>query len=126
MTPGLALGIGLFQCLALWPGFSRSTATILGAFLLGATRSLAAEYSFLAAVPILTGAAGFSLLSSAQALRPEDLPFFAIGTAVSFLAALAAIKILVRTVSAISFRPFAWYRLALALVTLFVFSVRSA
>jgi undecaprenyl-diphosphatase len=114
LTPGLALGIGFFQCLALWPGFSRSTATIMGALLLGATRVLAAEYSFLAAVPIITGAAGLSLVSSAASLSLDDVPFFVIGTAVSFLASLATIKILIRLVSGISFRPFAWYRLAIA------------
>jgi undecaprenyl-diphosphatase len=123
LTPSLALGIGLFQCLALWPGFSRSTATIMGALLLGATRVLAAEYSFLAAVPIITGAAGFSLLSSADSLRLDDLPFFAIGAGVSFLASLATIKILIRLVSNISFRPFAWYRLVVAsAVFLFFYS----
>jgi undecaprenyl-diphosphatase len=121
LTPSLALGIGLFQCLALWPGFSRSTATIMGALLLGATRVLAAEYSFLAAVPVITGAAGFSLLSSAGNLQMDDIPFFAIGTGVSFLSSLATIKILIRLVSAISFRPFAWYRLALAPAVFFFF-----
>jgi undecaprenyl-diphosphatase len=121
LTPFLALGIGLFQCLALWPGFSRSTATIMGALLLGATRVLAAEYSFLAAVPVITGAAGLSLVSSLDSLRPEDIPFFAIGTLVSFLASLATIKILIRLISGISFRPFAWYRLLIASAALFFF-----
>jgi undecaprenyl-diphosphatase len=121
LTPSLALGIGLFQCLALWPGFSRSTATIMGALLLGATRVLAAEYSFLAAVPVITGAAGLSLLSSAGSLQMDDIPFFAIGTGVSFFSSLATIKILIRLVSAISFRPFAWYRLAVAPAVLFFF-----
>jgi undecaprenyl-diphosphatase len=121
LTPSLALGVGLFQCLALWPGFSRSTSTIMGALLLGATRVLAAEYSFLAAVPIITGAAGFSLISSAGSLHPADIPFFAIGIGVSFLASLATIKILVRLVSNISFRPFAWYRLAVASIVFLLF-----
>ena len=53
MTPGLAFGIGCFQCLALFPGFSRSAATIMGGMILGARRPLAAEYSFIAAVPIM-------------------------------------------------------------------------
>jgi undecaprenyl-diphosphatase len=121
LTPALALGIGLFQCLALWPGFSRSTATIMGALLLGATRVLAAEYSFLAAVPVITGAAGLSLVSSVNSLRPDDIPFFAIGTLVSFLASLGTIKILIRLISGISFRPFAWYRLLLASAAFFLF-----
>ena len=114
LTPGLALGIGCFQCLSLWPGFSRSTSTIMGGLLLGANRAVAAEYSFLAAVPIMVAATGLSLLSAADSLTKADIPFFAIGTAVSFFAALAAIKILVGLISRISFRPFAWYRLAVA------------
>ena len=114
LTPGMALGIGCFQCLSLWPGFSRSTSTIMGGLLLGANRAVAAEYSFLAAVPIMVAATGLSLLSAADSLTKADIPFFAIGTAVSFFAALAAIKILVGLISRISFRPFAWYRLAVA------------
>ena len=114
ITPGLAFRIGCFQCLSLWPGFSRSTSTIMGGLLLGANRSVAAEYSFLAAVPIMVAATGLSLLSAADSLTRADIPFFAVGTTVSFLAALAAIKIFVRLISRISFRPFAWYRLAVA------------
>ncbi len=114
ITPKMALGIGLFQCLSLWPGFSRSTSTIMGGLLLGANRAVAAEYSFLAAVPIMVAATGFSLLSSASALTSADIPFFAVGSLVSFLSALAAIKILVGLVSRISFIPFAWYRLCIA------------
>lgn len=118
ITPGLALRIGCFQCLSLWPGFSRSTSTIMGGLLLGAGRAAAAEYSFLAAVPIMVAATGFSLLSAAGSLTRADIPFFAVGTAVSFVAALAAIKVFVSLISRISFRPFAWYRLVVALLIL--------
>ena len=114
ITPKLALGIGCFQCLSLWPGFSRSTSTIMGGMLLGASRAVAAEYSFLAAVPIMVAATGLSLFSDAEKLSSADIPFFAIGTFVSFLSALAAIKIFVSLISKISFRPFAWYRLIIA------------
>lgn len=114
ITPAVALGIGCFQCLALWPGFSRSASTIMGGLLLGARRELAAEYSFMAAVPIMVAATGYSLLKNAEALRHADWMFFGVGTLVSFLAALAAISLLIRLVSTMSFRPFAWYRLAIA------------
>ena len=114
VTPMLALGIGCFQCLSLWSGFSRSASTIMGAMFLGARRELAAEYSFMAAVPIMVAATGYSLLKSFSTLQASDIPFFAVGTVVSFLAALVAIKVLIRLVSHISFLPFAWYRLALA------------
>ena len=122
ITPAMALGIGLFQCLSLWPGFSRSTSTIMGAMFLGAARGVAAEYSFLAAVPIMAAATVFSLYSSADALHAADIPFFAIGMLVSFLSALLAIKILIRLVSKISFKPFAWYRLIIAPIVFYFFT----
>ncbi|MDL2207721.1 undecaprenyl-diphosphate phosphatase [Desulfovibrio sp. OttesenSCG-928-M16] len=114
ISPTLALGVGCFQCLALWPGFSRSTATIMGGLLLGAGRKAAAEYSFIAAVPIMFGAAFLSLLSDLSKIGANDIPFFALGTAMSFIFALLAIKVLVSLISRMSFRPFAWYRLFLA------------
>ena len=114
VTPALALGIGCFQCLSLWPGFSRSASTIMGGMILGADRSLAAEYSFVAAVPIMFAATGFDLYKSASFLAVADLPFFLTGTAVAFLSAMLAIKVLMRLIRRTSFRPFAWYRLALA------------
>lgn len=122
ITPGLALGIGCFQCLSLWPGFSRSTSTIMGGMLLGAERKTAAEYSFLAAVPIMMAASGLSLYKDAALLGSEHLAFFAVGTLVAFLSSLAAIKLLMRIISRISFRPFAWYRLLLAPLVLWFWS----
>lgn len=114
ITPGLAFGIGCFQCLSLWPGFSRSASTIMGGMILGAHRSLAAEYSFIAAVPIMLAATGFDLLKSAGDLSRADIPFFLVGSLVSFLSALIAIKVFIGVVKRVSLRPFAWYRLALA------------
>lgn len=114
ITPKTAFGIGCFQCLALWPGFSRSTSTIMGGMLLGAERKTAAEYSFLAAVPVMVAASGLSLWKDRGLLTSDDLPIFIVGTAVAFIASLAAIKVLIRLISHMSFRPFAWYRLGLA------------
>lgn len=114
MTPQLALGIGCFQCLALWPGFSRSAATIMGGMLLGAKRQVAAEYSFIAAVPIMVAATGYDLLKSWALLTAADIPFFAIGIVGSFLAALLAVKGFVALLGRITLIPFAIYRLILA------------
>jgi len=114
LTPRLALGIGCFQCLALWPGFSRSAATIMGGMLLGARRAVAAEYSFLAAVPLLFAATGYSLLRNWRLLSPEDAPLFAWGGLFSFLFALLAVKGFIGLLGRMTLRPFAWYRLALA------------
>ena len=120
ITPLLALGVGFFQCLALWPGFSRSAATIMGAMILGANRRLAAEYSFIAAVPIMCAATGYDLLKSMKFLHAADLPFFAVGFVVSFIAAWLAVKGFIHLLSRITLRPFAVYRLVLApLVFLF-------
>jgi len=114
MTPGLAFGIGWFQCLALWPGFSRSAATIMGGMLLGAKRSLAAEYSFIAAVPIMFAATLFDFFKNASLFSRDDLGILAIGFVVSFLSALLAVKVFILLVKRISLVPFAWYRLVLA------------
>jgi undecaprenyl-diphosphatase len=110
-----ALGIGCFQCLALWPGFSRSAATIMGGMLLGLRRELAAEYSFIAAVPLLVGAAGYELATSLDLLGKADIPLFAAGAAVSFLAALATVKTFIAVLGRVTLRPFAVYRLLVAI-----------
>jgi len=122
ITPKMALGIGFCQCFSLWPGFSRSASTIMGGMLLGANRSLAVEYSFIAAVPIMMAATGYDLLKSVSFLTRADIPFFLVGSVVSFLAALIAVKAFTGLVARISLRPFAWYRLALAPLVYWFFS----
>lgn len=114
ITPGMALGIGLCQCLSLWPGFSRSASTIMGGMLLGARRDVAAEYSFIAAVPIMFAATFFDLYQSMDFLKLSDVPFFLLGMGVSLVVALLAIKVFVGLLGRITLRPFAWYRLAVA------------
>lgn len=109
----LALGIGVCQCFSLWPGFSRSASTIMGGMLLRADRKLAAEYSFIAAVPIMCAATAYDLYKSWVFLSGDYLPFFAVGFVVSFLAAWAAIKVFIGLVGRIGLVPFAVYRLCL-------------
>lgn len=108
-----ALGVGCFQCLALWPGFSRSASTIMGGMLLGLRREVAAEYSFIAAVPLIVGAAGYDLLKSLHLFSAADLPFFVMGTLVAFVSAVAAIKTFIALLGRTTLRPFAVYRLLL-------------
>lgn len=121
ITPKLALGIGCFQCLALWPGFSRSAATIMGGMLLGAKRMVAAEYSFIAAVPIMFAATGYDFLKNYELFEYGDLLFLAVGFGVSFLSAWAAVRTFIFLLGKLTLRPFAIYRLALApLVFLFL------
>ncbi len=114
ISPRMAFGIGLCQCFSLWPGFSRSASTIMGGMLLGARRDVAAEYSFIAAVPIMFAATFFDLYKSMDILTTRDIPFFLLGMGVSLVVALFAIKIFMGLVGRVSLRPFAWYRLALA------------
>ncbi len=111
-----ALFIGFFQILALCPGFSRSASTIMGGLCLKLTRKTAAEYSFLAAVPIIVAASLFDLLSSYKDFNAEDLDFLLIGTLSSFVFALLAIKFFISFVSKFTFKVFAYYRIALAIV----------
>ena len=121
MTPRLALGIGCFQCLALWPGFSRSAATIMGGMLLGAKRTVAAEYSFIAAVPIMFAATGYDMLKNYTLFESGDLIFLAIGFVTSFISAWLAIKGFIFLLGKLTLRPFAIYRLVLApLVIIFL------
>jgi len=109
-----ALAIGCFQCLALWPGMSRSAATILGAMMVGLDRRSAAEYSFFAAVPMLLAACGYDLFRSGGALTGQDVPMFAVGLLTSFVSAWVAVGYLVRFVTRRTLDVFGWYRLAVA------------
>lgn len=121
ITPKLALGIGMFQCLALWPGFSRSAATIMGGMLLGAKRTVAAEYSFIAAVPIMFAATSYDFLKNHELFARGDLLFLAVGFMVSFISAWIAVKTFIYLLGKTTLRPFAVYRLALApLVLIFM------
>ena len=114
MSPALALGIGLFQCLSLWPGFSRSAAIILGAMILGSRRRLAVEYSFISAVPLMLAASGYEMWKSWGEFNTDDLHFLMLGFAVAFVTAWLAVKGLLALVDRMTLRPFAVYRLALA------------
>jgi undecaprenyl-diphosphatase len=121
ITPKTALGIGLFQCLALWPGFSRSASTIMGGMLLGARRTVAAEYSFIAAVPIMFAATGYDFLKNYELFETGDLAFLFLGFVVSFVAAWLAIKGFIVLLGRLTLRPFAVYRLLVAaLILLFL------
>jgi undecaprenyl-diphosphatase len=113
-----ALYIGLFQCLALWPGVSRSAATIFGGMLIGLERKTSTEYSFLAAVPALSAAAAFDLLKSLPALQPNDTFLFGVGFLTAFIFAWIAIRFFLRLLNTHSLVPFGWYRIFVALLVL--------
>jgi undecaprenyl-diphosphatase len=109
-----ALSVGVFQCFSLWPGMSRSTSTILGGMMSGVDRKTATEYSFFAAVPIMTVATVYEFSKSYKYLDAAHLQMFAIGFVVSFVFAWLAVKLFIRLLSRYTLVPFGWYRLALA------------
>lgn len=108
---GTVFVIGLFQCLALVPGTSRSAATIAGALLLGLSRTAAAEFSFLVGLPILYGASLYKLAKHREALAGDALQPFVIGSLVAFVSAWLVVQPFVAFLRRHSFAPFAWYRL---------------
>lgn len=119
-----ALGVGLFQCLALWPGISRSAATILGGMILGVERRTATEFSFLVAAPVIVAAAAHDLHKNYLHLSASHIPIFAIGLIVSFISGWLAVKLLVSFLGRHTLTPFAWYRLVLAAVVVWAVMVR--
>ncbi|HEY0670900.1 MAG TPA: undecaprenyl-diphosphate phosphatase [Longimicrobiales bacterium] len=121
-----ALGIGLAQVLSLFPGISRSGATIMGARGLGLSRRAAAEFSFFLAIPVMFAATGFDLFKSRDTLSVGDAPVFAVGFVVSFLSAIVVVKAFLGFVSRYSFKSFAWYRIAFGALLLFMYWNRGA
>ena len=116
-----ALKVGIAQCFALIPGTSRSGATIIGGMLFGLSRKAATEFSFFLAVPIMFAASGYQLVKYRALLSAHDLGPFAVGFVVSFVAALIAVRALIRYVAQHDFRAFAWYRIALGFAVLLYF-----
>jgi len=123
LTYTQALGIGLFQCLAVWPGFSRSGSTISGGMLIGVGQKTAAEFSFLLSVPIMFAASGYDLYKSWHLLTLSDLPVFLIGLAAAFVVAILAIVTFLKLISKLRLSWFAYYRFVLAGVLYFVLDI---
>ncbi|MGE7945153.1 undecaprenyl-diphosphate phosphatase [Lysinibacillus xylanilyticus] len=117
---GLAFKVGLVQCLSLWPGFSRSGATISGGVLFGMSYRVAADFTFIMAVPIMAGASLVSVLKNWDTLSMDYFSFYAVGFISSFIFALLSIKFFVALVSKVKLMPFAIYRLVLAAVLAFI------
>lgn len=115
-----ALIIGLFQCIALWPGFSRSGSTISGGVLLGLSHRAASDFTFIMAVPVMAGASFLSLLKHWQYITADTLPFFIVGFISAFIFALLAIRFFLKLINKIKLVPFALYRIVLAAVIFFL------
>jgi undecaprenyl-diphosphatase len=120
---GSAFVIGIWQCLAMIPGVSRSAASIIGGMQQKLTRSFAAEFSFFLAIPTMAAATGYKLLkaykNSPEILKnKENLMLLAIGNIVAFVVAMIAIKFFITYLQKHGFRIFGWYRIIAGIILL--------
>lgn len=111
-----ALKVGMVQTLSLWPGFSRSGATISGGVLFGLDHRTAADFTFIMAVPIMFGASLVSILKNWEYMSMDYFTFYAIGFVSSFIFALISIRFFLKLISKIKLMPFAIYRLVIAAI----------
>lgn len=112
--------VGVFQCMALFPGMSRSASTIIGGLLVGFNRKVAAEFSFFLAIPTLMGAALLKLLKVSFDMSMEQLVLLSVGTIVSFVVAYFVIAGLMNYIKKHNFKIFAYYRIILGIIVLIV------
>lgn len=115
-----AIAVGFIQCLAMIPGTSRSGATIIGGMLSGLSRKAATEFSFFLAMPTMLGAATYDLLRNADVLTSDNMLNIGLGFITAFISALFVVKALVRFVEKHTLRVFAWYRIVLGIIIMFV------
>lgn len=113
-----ALKVGVAQMFALFPGVSRSGATIMGGLLAGLSRTAATEFSFFLAIPTMFAATLYDLARNLHVLQPADALLFGLGLVAAFVTALLVIRGFLAYVARHSFRAFAWYRIAFGLLVL--------
>ena len=122
LTYKMAIIIGLFQLIAaVFPGTSRSGATILGALLIGISREVAAEFTFFLAIPVMFGASLLKLVKFGFAFTSFELIVLGVGTIVSFVVSVWAIKFLMGYIKKHDFKVFGWYRIVLGIILLAYF-----
>lgn len=124
ITYRMALMIGIFQLLAaVFPGTSRSGATIVGALLIGVSRTVAAEFTFFLAIPVMLGASLLKLLKFGFSFTGEEVVILAVGMAVAFAVSVAVIRFLMGYIKKHDFKVFGWYRIVLGAAVLLYFMV---
>lgn len=124
ITYQTALLIGAFQLIAaVFPGTSRSGATIVGALLIGVSRTVAAEYTFFLAIPVMFGASLLKVLKFGFDFAAMELVLLIIGTVVSFLVSVFVLRFLMGYIKKHDFKVFGWYRIALGIVVLLYFGL---
>lgn len=124
ITYQTALMIGVFQVIAaVFPGTSRSGATIVGALLIGVSRTVAAEYTFFLAIPVMFGASLLKVVKFGFAFTTMELTLLIVGTVVSFIVSLFVLRFLMGYIKKHDFKVFGWYRIALGAVVLLYFGL---
>ena len=122
VTYKMALIIGIFQVIAaVFPGTSRSGATIVGALLIGISREIAAEFTFFLAIPVMFGASLLNIAKLGLALKSFELLVLGVGTVVSFIVSVFVIKFLMSYIKKHDFKVFGWYRIILGIILLVYF-----
>lgn len=125
LTIPMVLIIGVFQMLAMIPGTSRSGATIVGALMIGVSRSLAAEYTFFLAIPVMFGASLLKLIKFGFAFTGMQAAVLIVGMVVSFGVSIVAIKFLMNYIKKNDFKVFGYYRIVLGLLVFLFFGIRA-
>ena len=119
-----AFAIGLFQVIAaLFPGTSRSGATILGGLMIGVSRPAAANFTFILAIPVMAGASLLKLLKNGLLYTSTEYIILAVGMIVAFVVSLFIIKFLLSYIRKHNFKPFGWYRIVLGALVILYFGV---
>ena len=118
-----ALFIGIFQVLSLIPGTSRSGSTIIGGILVGASRTVAAEYTFFLAIPVMFGASLLKIVKFGLNFTSWEVVILVTGMLVSFIVSILAIKLLMGYIKKHNFKVFGWYRIALGIVVILFFTI---
>jgi undecaprenyl-diphosphatase len=121
-----SIKIGLFQCLAMWPGMSRSACTIIGGMTQGLTRKNAAEFSFFLAVPTMFAATAKKLLDFYKdgiSLQSHEITLLVFGNVVAFVVALIAIKTFIGILTKYGFKGFGWYRIIIGGILILLFAL---
>ena len=126
ITYNVAIMIGLFQLIAaVFPGTSRSGATIVGALLIGVSRTVAAEFNFFLAIPVMFGASALKLLKFGLAtgftMTGNELSILLVGMIVAFIVSILAIKFLMSYIKNNDFKAFGWYRIILGIIVIAYF-----
>lgn len=124
LTYKTALIIGVFQMLALIPGTSRSGATIIGAILIGTSRSVAAEFTFFLAIPAMAAASLLKIVKFGFGFTGGELAVLLTGMLVAFAVSILAIKFLMGYIRKHDFKAFGWYRIALGIVVIVYFIIK--